>query len=493
MLPNLSSINMPQKIEADNEGSIEAIPLSSSEPSSEPSPLREPHALVDEGKLLRKIDLHVLPILFIVYVAAFIDRVNISSALTLGLSAELGLVGQQPNVALTIFFVPYILFEIPSNILMKRWSPRVWLSGCILVFGVITIGQGFVQSYSGLLTTRFLLGLAESGIFPGSFYLISFWYRREESLRRFTFYWSSTIIAGAFGGLLATAITNLDGVRGLSSWRWIFVLEGLATVLIGIVAFFAITEFPKEAKWLSSEERAYLLKKTGKTSGTYVSHSIPITIKDVVTFLSKPKHWVAAIMYFSLLVPSYSFVFFIPTIVQSLGYSTIGTQLHSVPPFAAAFGFAVVTAYASDKLRIRSPFILLGLLILITGLSLLISVHGAEHFSIEYAGLGLSAIGTLGIGGNMVCWYVMNLRGHQERSIGSAWLLCVGNLGGIVATFSFLKSGAPYYHTGYSICLATSALCVVMCACYAFLIWRERNDDSVIQAMDGDEPDKLYL
>lgn len=181
---------------------------------------------------------------------------------------------------------------------MKRWSPHVWLSGCILAFGVITIGQGFVQSYSGLLATRFLLGLAESGIFPGSFYLISFWYRREESLKRFTFYWSSTIIAGAFGGLLATAITNLDNVRGLSSWKWIFILEGLATILIGIVAFFAITDFPNEAKWLSSEERAYLLKKTGNTSGTSVSHSIPITIKDVVTFLSKPKHWVAAVMYF---------------------------------------------------------------------------------------------------------------------------------------------------------------------------------------------------
>ncbi|KAI0535554.1 MFS general substrate transporter [Xylaria digitata] len=457
--------------------------------SSQSSPIRGLGPCVDEDKLLRKVDLHVLPILFTVYVAAFIDRVNISSALTLGLSTELGLVDQQPNIALTIFFVPYILFEIPSNILMKRFNPHVWLPGCILIFGVVMIGQGFVQSYGGLLATRFLLGLAEAGIFPGSFYLISFWYKRDEAQTRFTFYWSSTIIAGAFGGLLASAIAKLEGVRGLASWRWVFILEGIATILIAIVAFFCITDFPKEAKWLLPDEKAFLLAKTEANE----SHQVPVTIKDVSAFLSKPLHWAAAIMYLSLLIPSYSFVFFVPSIVQSLGYNTVQTQLHSVPPFAAAFGFAIVTAYISDRFRVRSPLILLGLALLITGLSLLTTVHGPSNFSTEYAGLCLTAMGTFGTGGIVVCWYVMNLRGHVERSVGSAWLICFGNIGGIIATFTFLKRDAPYYRTGYLICLSTSSLCVIMCALYGILIWRKKEAEARTESADGTKKDPLYL
>ncbi len=274
---------------------------------SESSPVRGLGPCVDESKLMRKIDFHVLPILFTVYVAAFIDRyvhhlsselvltlyrISISNALTLSLPAELGLVGQQPNIALTIFFVPYILFEIPSNLLMKRSKPHVWLSGCVLLFGVVMIGQGFVQSYGGLLATRFLLGLAEAGMFPGSVYLISFWYKRAEAQKRFTFYFSSTIIAGAFGGLLASAISGLDGVRGLASWRWIFILEGTATVLIAVVAFFSITDFPNEAKWLLPDERTFLLAKTQASE----SHKTPVTLQDLLAFLSKPINWVAAMM-----------------------------------------------------------------------------------------------------------------------------------------------------------------------------------------------------
>ncbi|KAI1371991.1 major facilitator superfamily domain-containing protein [Hypoxylon crocopeplum] len=429
---------------------------------------------VDEGRLLRKIDLHVLPILFLVYIVAFLDRVNISNALTMGLPTELGLDGEKPNVALTIFFVPYILFEIPSNILMKKLNPRFWLSGCILCFGIIMLCQGFVQNYSGILATRFFLGLAEAGIFPGSFYLISFWYKQEEAQKRFTVYWSSTICAGAFGGLLATAIANMNGIRGLSNWRWVFILEGIVTVLVGVVAFFCITDFPREAKWLSEPEREFLLKKTGHDE----SRTVPVTHKDVIKFLMTPKAWLGAIMYFSILVPAYSIVYFLPTIVQALGYSTVQTQLHSVPPFAATFGFAILVAYLSDKARIRSPFILLGLAMLIAGLAILISVHGASHFSAEYAGICLAAMGSFGIGGNIVCWYVMNLRGHAERSIGSAWMICFGNAGGIVATFLFLRTDAPYYRSGYSVCLAMGALCVVSCACYALLISREMKTDA---------------
>jgi MFS family permease len=390
----------------------------------------------------------------------------------MSLPTELGLKGQQANIALTIFFVPYVLLEIPSNILMKKFNPHVWLSSCILAFGVIMLCQGFVNSYGGLLATRFFLGVTEAGIFPGSFYLISFWYKYEEAQKRFTLYWSSVILAGAFGGLLATGIANMNGVRGLSNWRWIFILEGIITILIGIAAYFLVSDFPKEAKWLNSEEREFVLAKTH----TDESHDVQIGMRDIKNFLKDIKNWLGAVIYFSIVVPIYAFAYFTPTLVQTLGYSVVQTQLHSVPPFAAALGLCFVAAYISDKARIRLPFVLLGYVLLIIGLAILLTIHSTvgSSFSTKYAAICLVSMGAFGAGPSIICWFLMNLRGHKQRSIGSAWMISIGNTGGIVATFAFLKQDAPEYHTGYSILMAISVLGTVSALLYAALIARER-------------------
>lgn len=212
----------------------------------------------------------------------------------MGLPEDLGLTGQQPNIALTILFVPYIVFEIPSNIMMKRLTPHVWLSTCIFSFGIIVIAQAFVQNYSGIIATRFFLGLAESGIFPGSFYLISFWYKHEEAQKRFTVYISSVILSSAFGGLLASAIANMDGVRGLADWRWIFILEGIATIFVGCMAFLLVTDFPQEAKWLTPEEKKFVLAKTK----SYETERFSLGSTDLISFFSDIKNYLGAIMYF---------------------------------------------------------------------------------------------------------------------------------------------------------------------------------------------------
>ena len=180
-----------------------------------------------DRKLTAKIDLRVVPVLTILYLLAFLDRVNINNAQSFRLSQDLKLQRTQFNTALVIFFVPYVIFEIPANLLLKRFKPHVWLSGCMFFFGLITICQGLVQSYSGLLATRFFLGLAETGMFPGCFYLIGMWYRREQAQKRFSFFFGSASLAGAFGGLLASAIGKMDGIRGYHGWRWIFILEGV--------------------------------------------------------------------------------------------------------------------------------------------------------------------------------------------------------------------------------------------------------------------------
>ncbi|KAL6714541.1 High-affinity nicotinic acid transporter [Lecanora helva] len=440
---------------------------------------------INEKALMRKIDLRVIPVLFIVYFAAFLDRVNISNALTLGLPKDLHLKGMQPNIALTIFFVPYVVFEIPSNFLMKRCKPHVWLSGCILCFGIVMMCQGWVQNYSGLLATRFLLGLAEAGIFPGSFYLISFWYKREEAQQRFTYYWCSVLAASMFGGLLASAISNMDGIQGYSSWRWIFILEGIATILIGIASYFFISDFPSESKWLNEDERAFVISRSGSNE----AQGMRITYRDILFYFADPKNICGALLYFAMVVPIYAYAYFAPTIIKALGYSTVQTQLHTVPPVAAALALCLIFAYFSDRFRLRSPFIAVGIALCITGVGILLTVHGRNHFSVEYLGICFVAMGAFATGPIVVCWYVMNLVGHTQRSIGTAFMISFGNTGGFVATFCFLSRDAPNYHTGYSVVMGCVCLGAASAAMYALLIMWERRK----MVMSGEKGSRQWL
>ena len=174
-----------------------------------------------------------------------------------------------------------------------------------------------VQSYGGLLATRFLLGFAEAGIFPGSmqtprllqtavltylgFYLISFWYKREEAQKRFTFYWCSVLLATAFGGLLASAIANMDGVGGYSNWRWIFILEGLVTIIIGVTAFFTVADFPENSKWLTAAEKQFLLDQNTKSTIDVASSSVKVS--DVLVFFKDIRNVIGGIIYFCKCFP----------------------------------------------------------------------------------------------------------------------------------------------------------------------------------------------
>ncbi|KAL9609956.1 MAG: hypothetical protein Q9167_005308 [Letrouitia subvulpina] len=400
------------------------------------------YSSINERALIRKIDFRVIPPLFLIYVLAFLDRVNISNALTLGLPKDLHLTGQQPNAALAIFFVPYVLFEIPSNLIMKRVTPRIWLPG--------------FQNYSGLLATRFFLGLAEAGVFPGSFYVISSWYKREEAQRRFTVYWCSVLVATMFGGLLASAIANMDGIRGYRSWRWIFILEGILTIVLSAVSHFWVSGFPDNVRWLDKEEKEFVIARSQIDS----VGSQPVSATDILKFFTEPRNILAGVIYFA-------FAYFAPTIIRTLKYTTVQTQLHTVPPVAAALALCLITAYASDRLRLRSPFIAFCIALTITGLAILLTVH--NNFHVQYAAIFLVAMGAFTGGPIVVCWVVMNLRGHRDRSIGTAWVIGFGNTGGIVATFCFMAKDAPTYRTGYAICMGATCLGAVTALMYAAL------------------------
>ena len=265
--------------------------------------------------------------------------------------------------------------------------------------------------------------------------------------------------------MVLSAIGKMDGMRGYRGWRWIFILEGVLTCVVAILFFFLLPDFPEDAKWLTEEERAYVKARLRADQGRSAAER-PITTRDIGRVFKDYKVIVGGFMYFGLIVPAYGYAYFSPTIIKNYGYSNIETQLHSVPPWAAAFGFAMLIAWGSDKTKHRFAFAILPMCVCIAGFAILLSVYEKAYRKTEYAALFLVAMGAYSAMPVVVCWFNMNLGGHHRRSVGSAWQVGFGNIGGIIAVYAFLAKDAPRYIPGYSICLAFVCLSMISCVIY---------------------------
>ena len=194
-------------------------------PSSTPSNMDEidHHA---EDKLVRRMDKFIVPTVMLAYLLCFLDRTNIGNARLFGLEEDLGLQGSQYQIAVAVLFVPYVLVEVPSNLVLKKFRPSRWLSFITVSWGIVSTCTGFVQNFAGLVATRVLLGLLEGGLLPGLTVYLTLFYTKKEIALRIGFLFVSSALAGASGGLLAYCISFMDGVAGYSGWRWVFILEG---------------------------------------------------------------------------------------------------------------------------------------------------------------------------------------------------------------------------------------------------------------------------
>ncbi|CEJ87846.1 Putative Major facilitator superfamily transporter [[Torrubiella] hemipterigena] len=297
--------------------------------------------------LLRKMDKALLPFLALLYLLSFLDRANIGNARLAGLETSLGMNGKYDySIAVSIFFPFYVAAEIPSNIAMKRFRPSVWIPCIMLAWGFCTVMLGVVKNFMGLLIVRCFLGLAEGGLFPGITYYITMWYRRHECGLRMAIFFSAATAAGAFGGLLARGIMLMDNVGGLRGWNWIFILEGIATFLVAIIAFWAMHDYPSTARFLTCEEKEEVTRRLKQDravlSDQFKKQFIWDAFKDW-------KIWVHMFITIGIYTPLYSVSIFLPTIVKGLGYSNEIAQLMTIPPYVVACLFTVAGGYFADK------------------------------------------------------------------------------------------------------------------------------------------------
>ncbi|KAJ8455309.1 hypothetical protein ONZ51_g12519 [Trametes cubensis] len=460
-------------------------------------------------RVLWKLDLHVLPPLALLWLANFIDRTNIGNARIAGLERDTHLHGTQFNTALAIFYVSYILVELPSNWVLKKFKPSRWLPFLVAVWGVVTTLSGLVQNFKGLLAIRFFLGFCEGGLLPGIMLYLSTLYKRHELQQRVGIFYASASLSGAFGGLLATAIIKMEGVGGLAGWRWIFILEGIATIIFALTSMLFLPADLASAKFFTDEEREFALQRMRLSLGaamtaplsepsqritgaetdaekatvdkieveateTLVVEQVEEQFEwgEVMRGIKDPQVWMTAVSYMGIIISLYSFSLFLPTIVAGLGYSGGAAQLHTVPPYVPAVVLTVVVAVASDRLKWRGPFILMFLPITMAGYILAIV---AKTNTQRYAAVFLIASGIYPCGPCILSILPNNSAGHYKKATTVALQLALSNCGGFVATFTYDSSQAPTYIRGHSITLAFVAVAwVAMCCNVMYCIWENR-------------------
>lgn len=401
----------------------------------------------EEKRLWRKVDTRILPILTIMYLCSFLDRGNIGNAKLQGLTTQLDLTGNKYNIALTMYFVPYCLCECPANLVLKKFRPSRWLPGITLVWGAIMTLMGLVKSYPQLVGTRVCLGITEAGLFPGVVYYLTLWYPRHMLQYRIGLFYGGATMAGAFSGLLAYGISFMSGTAGLLGWSWIFILEGLATVIVGAIAFFVLVDFPDTAEFLTPEERAYITWRK-KYDNSSVGEEEHFEVRHLIDAFTDWQVWLQIIVYFSIITPLYGISLFLPSIINGFGYNAAISELLTVPPYICATLVLLVFALWSDRIRLRSPFILAGLVMCLIGFAINISDVAV---GVKYFGTFFCVSGSYAAFPGIIAWLGNNLSGQYKRGVGMALHIGIGNFGGAIASNIYLSSDEPRYILGHAI------------------------------------------
>nr|QFR37170.1 MFS transporter [Cyberlindnera americana] len=436
---------------------------------------------IDESKVLRKIDIRLLPLVSLLYLLSNLDRGNIGNAYIEGLAEDLKLEGNQFNWCLTIFFLTYSACEIPSNYLLKLIGKQsVFIPTIMVLFGLTMTFMGLVKNFAGLFSLRFLLGVFEAGLYPGVSYGLTMYYAKKEMQSRQAIFYCASSVAGAFSGILAFAIAKMDGVGGYAGWRWIFILEGILTILVAVSAFFLLPDYPDTAKFLTPREQQFVIWRLqvdnnyknvnekihlfegsmrAKPDFTKFTEEDDVPLK--VAFLSvfkDPAIYGHILVYWGIICPMYALSLFGPSVIYALGYTRGTAQLMTVPVYVLAAISAVIQAFIVDKVGNRSFFVLGDLLLVIIGFTMALVGQLKSINGLIYAALYIAGSGLVSLFPGIISWVAINFANPRKRAIAMACQIGLGNFGGAAAA-NFYKTGR--YQVGHALCLGFATLAII--------------------------------
>jgi MFS transporter, ACS family, tartrate transporter len=310
---------------------------------------------------LRKVTLRLIPFLFLLYIVAWLDRVNVGFA-ALQMNSNLGFSSAAFGFGSGVFFLGYCLCEVPSNLILHRVGARRWIARIMMSWGAISIAMMFIRSTSAFYTLRFLLGAAEAGFFPGVVYYLSHWYPEAQRARAIAAFMTAVPVSGVIGGPLSGALLELNGVFGLAGWQWLFLVEGVPAILLGLIVLAYLTDRPETAHWLSSAEKDWLVSRLA------AEHRSRGAAHSIVSALTNPTIWQLGIIFLLAAVGFYGYSFWAPLVVKSLtGASDLGVGIVIGLISAVTIILMLLNSMHSDRTDERPWHVSLPLLVMGAG------------------------------------------------------------------------------------------------------------------------------
>jgi sugar phosphate permease len=390
-----------------------------------------------------------------------------------GFEEDLGMKGLDYNITLSMFYISYIVFEIPSNIVCKLVGPGWFLPLMTVLFGICSVGNGVVTTKEQAMGVRFLLGVVEAGMLPGIAYYLSRWYRRSELSFRLSCYLVMSPLAGATGALLASAILTLDHFASFHRWRMIFAIEGIATIAVGVLGFFTLTDSPTSARWLTAAQKELAEERLRSER---VGQSQVLDKMDKVKLrrgIINPVTLSTSAAWFFASITAQGFSIFAPTIVRSIfkEKTVVQQQLLTAPPYFFGAICTLLVGVLSWKLDKRQIIIILSTPTAIVGYIMFLAT---SNFMVRYAATYIVASLIFISGAIPNAQVSANVVSDTARSSAIGWNVMLSNMGGLVSTWTFLSSDAPDFHIGNGINLGANV--AVLLISLATLWWMKRDN-----------------
>ncbi|KAJ9145499.1 MFS transporter [Pleurostoma richardsiae] len=428
MANDISEKTHPVSGDSDVDDTVVAAPAAESVETIDPA---------EERKLLLKLDMAFVPIIMVVYLSCFLDRSNIGNVKVAGMPADIHASANEISAAVSIFYATYVTFEAPWAIALKRLTPRLVITFLCIVWSLTTIFSGFITSIGGMYAARLVLGACEGGLFPGLNLYLTMVYKREEQAKRVSYLFVCTALSGAFGGLLAYVILKMDGVGGYAGWRWVYIIEGIFSIVVAAAVWFGLPNDPSNAYFLNDREK-HLMRVRAVQRAQYMG-SEEFSWDEIKIELMDPKLYLSGAIQFCQDILLYGFSTFLPSIIVSMGYSSLEAQYLTIPVYILGGACFLTFAFISDHLSLRSPFILLANIFGIVGYILILcpTPNGVKFF-----GTFLCAIAVYNGPGLNLTWLNVNVAPHYRRAAAIGFQQTMGNTAGIVAGQIYRK--APY-------------------------------------------------